>query len=550
MKKIAAILLIAVLTLGMLAGCHLKTLGSTSSHSGQDPDGPALSEQTANAEEPLAEPVSPAVTTPNPDEALVADPLAGTYEITVWASESYAELTSEQISRFNETNENGITFSANVVPVPEYDVVQQMTDGTLAADLYFFYSDFLSLFVQNDALSPLDAEAERRVKADNAACTVTAASENNRLYAYPVTDDNGFFLYYDKTVIPEEDVDSLEKLIEDCEAANRFFSFETVTSGWYLMSWFFATGCVSDWQIDSMNNFISLTDTVNSPEGMIAVKGMKKLLDSKCFMDSSQGDEFLHGAAVVVSGVWDFDSIHNLLGENMGVADLPSFEADGKYYHLGSFSSGLLLGVKPQADSVRSEALHKLAQYLTDEACQLDRYDSTLRGPSNRNAQAEVARKHPGYAALFLQNRFAVPQRAIHVAWWGIANTLSSDIMAAKNDRDLQKALDTYYENICALFSESQEASAWSVIGDICGTMWDTDFPMFETEPGVFRSEALKLHAGEEFKVRQNQSWDVNYGLSAGKAALNGENLVVPAGGTYCVVFDSNLMTLKLERAD
>jgi hypothetical protein len=69
-------------------------------------------------------------------------------------------------------------------------------------------------------------------------------------------------------------------------------------------------------------------------------------------------------------------------------------------------------------------------------------------------------------------------------------------------------------------------------------------------EPGVWKSEALELHAGEEFKVRANGAWDLSYGLDDGVANPdNGTNVKVDADGTYIVVLDLNAMTLTLEPA-
>ena len=89
-----------------------------------------------------------------------------------------------------------------------------------------------------------------------------------------------------------------------------------------------------------------------------------------------------------------------------------------------------------------------------------------------------------------------------------------------------------------------EELNAWGVIGAICGTMWDTDLPMTEVEPGVFESEVLELHAGEEFKVRQGASWDVNFGADG----LNGANVVVEEDGSYIVrfTFDGENGTIEL----
>ena len=56
----------------------------------------------------------------------------------------------------------------------------------------------------------------------------------------------------------------------------------------------------------------------------------------------------------------------HLLGDNLGVADLPSFTVDGTSYHLGSYAGFKLLGVRPTTDAKRAAVLQQLALYLTD----------------------------------------------------------------------------------------------------------------------------------------------------------------------------------------
>ena len=87
------------------------------------------------------------------------------------------------------------------------------------------------------------------------------------------------------------------------------------------------------------------------------------------------------------------------------------------------------------------------------------------------------------------------------------------------------------------LSSATANAGEWGVIGTICGTNWDTDFPMTETSPGVWCSEPLELKAKDEFKVRRNSSWEENYG---DQGVFNGTNIVVPVDGTYTVILDLN----------
>ena len=441
--------------------------------------------------------------------------LAGTYDITVWVADAIVDLTKQQIADFNASNTDGITFNATVEAVGENDAATKMiTDVEAGGDIFCFAQDQFARLVQAGALAKLGVAAADAVRSNNDSSAVTAATAGSELYAYPLTADNGYFMYYDKSVIPEEDVGSLEKLIADCEAAQKYFSMENETSAWYIASWFFGTGCVSEWETDSDGAFVSIKDTFNSPEGLIAVKGMKKLLDSDFYLSSSDGAGFDSGCAVVVTGTWAYDTIHGILGDNLGAAALPSFEVDGQSYHMGSFSGCKLLGVKPQTDAVKAAALHKLAQYLTGEQGQLERFNFTGSwGPSNLVAQGnEAVQANVALAALQAQNAYAQVQGQIHGAWWDIAKVIGTDVKNATDEAGLQQALDNYTAAISAVFNMTdEEKNAWSVIGGICGTSWDTDFAMTEIEAGVFQSEPLELKAGEELKCRQGAAWDVNF---------------------------------------
>ena len=468
--------------------------------------------------------------------------LAGTYDIKVWVAEAAVELTKKQIDKFNETNTDGIVINATIDAVSEADAGTNMiTDVEAGGDLFCFAQDQFARLVKASALAKLGVSAAQAVTEANDPGVVAAATVGDELWAYPLTSDNGYFMYYDKSVIPESDIDSMEKLIADCEAANKYFAFEMNTSAWYLASFFFATGCKSEWTTDDEGGFESVNDTFDSPEGLIAVKGMKKLVDSPCHLSSSKASEFASGAAIVVTGTWDYETAKEALGDNMGVADLPSFEVDGTEYHLGSYNGCKLMGVKPQTDAKKGAALHKLAQYLTSEECQMERFNELAWGPSNKNAQAsEAVQANPALAALIAQAPYSVPQGQIHGSWWDIAKVIADDVKAATDEAGLQAALDNYKAKIDGLFNMSDdEKNAWSVIGAICGTNWDTDFDMTETESGIFQSEPLELHAGEELKVRQGKSWDVSFGNG-------GENFVVEADGTYIVQFDSAAETVTL----
>ncbi len=471
--------------------------------------------------------------------------LSGTYDITMWVSEKegVAELFQSQIDAFEAANP-GIVINASIEGVTEADAGSQViADVASAPDIYCFAQDQLVRLVQAAALAAPGKGAQATVTEANDAGSVAAASVAGTIYAYPLTSDNGFFMYYDTSVISDEQVEDLAAIVAACESSNLKFRY-ALENAWYNAGFFFAAGCHSSWTVDAAGEYTSVDDDFNSDAGLIAMKGMQILAKSPCY--ESNADIFTD-AAVVISGTWAAADAAAHFGENLGVTDLPSFTVDGNTYHLGSYSGYKLMGVKPQADAKKAAVLSKLAQYLTNEECQLARFNKFGWGPSNVAAQAnEAVAADATLVALAQQNVYAVPQGQIHGSWWDIAKVLGADAKAATSDAELQTALTTYENAINGLLSMSDEEKlAWSVIGALCNTNWDTDFPMTKTAENTYTSEALELKVGNEFKVRQGASWDVNFGADG---VAGGANIVVEADGTYQIqlVYDGTTATITL----
>ena len=169
----------------------------------------------------------------------------------------------------------------------------------------------------------------------------------------------------------------------------------------------------------------------------------------------------------------------------------------------------------------------------------MERFEALSWGPSNVADQAsEAVQANPGLAALIAQAPYSVPQGQIHGSWWDIAKVIGEDVKAATDEAGLQAALDNYYNKIAALFTLSDEVkNGWTVIGALCGTNWDSDFPM-TNDGGIWKSDVLELKAGDELKVRQGLSWDNNFPPA--------ENLKVEADGNYVVSFDEAAGVVEL----
>ena len=472
----------------------------------------------------------------------VDPPVTGeTYEITIWVPENYgmAELTKAQIERFLDEHPE-ISINVYIEGVSAYDAPYKViSDIASAPDIFCFTQEYTDRLVGAGALSALGISSSEAVRTNNDAASVAAATVNGTLYAYPMTSDNGYYLYYDTSIISPEDADSLEAIIAACEANGKKFCFN-LENAWYMSSFFFATGCVSEWTTNENGEFVSINDTFNSEAGLIAMKGMMKLAQSSCY--DSNNDWISYDTGAIVTGVWNIGNAQDHFGENLGATDLPSFTVDGQSYHLGSFSGHRLIGVKPQVDAEKAVVVHLLAEYLTNEECQLERYEMFQWGPSNINAQSDAAFFNPSLAALHKQSAYAVPQGNIHGSWWDIARFLGVEAKSATSDADLQAALDEYSKYIDSLFDSSYEDS-WSVIGEIEDTGWVVDFAMEEISAGVWETVGiLDLNAGDQFKFRRGCNWDTQIGAN-GEVQFdfsdnNPSNIVVEVTGPYKIRFE------------
>ncbi|MBQ1232381.1 MAG: extracellular solute-binding protein, partial [Clostridia bacterium] len=334
-----------------------------------------------------------------PDDKPSTEGLEGTYDITMWVSEKegVADQFKAQIAKFMEENP-GVVINAEIEGVTEADAGSKVVaDVASAPDIYCFAQDQLARLVQAAALAAPGKGAQETIKTNNDAGSVAAASVAGTIYAYPMTSDNGYYLYYDKSIISDEDADSLEKIIAACEANGKKVRY-ALENAWYTASFFFATGCYSNWTMTAEGEFNAVDDTFNSAEGMAAMKGMQKLAQSSCY--DSDADIFTDAGAIV-TGIWNAGAAAEHFGANLGATDLPSFTVDGKTYHLGSYTGNKLMGVKPQSDAKKAAVLSLLAQYLTGEECQTQRFASFEWGPSNKAAQAsEAVQANASLAAL------------------------------------------------------------------------------------------------------------------------------------------------------
>ena len=374
----------------------------------------------------------------------------GKEEILVWVAEEVLDFTKAQCASFLDANPDlKEKYTITVSAMGEGETATQMlTDVESGADVYAFAQDQLGRLVQAGALSKLGGAYLSDVKQNNDKGSVGAATMGETVYAYPLTSDNGYFLYYDKSVV--KDPSSLDKILADCKAAGKSLYMDN-QSGWYLVSFFFGTGCSYTTEANDRGEITKVNCDFNSENGLAALKVMIDTVKSGAF---SRSDSFASQfnpeggkAGAAISGTWDAAAIKQYLGDNYGAVKLPTMTTAVGEKQMGAWAGYKLMGVNPTQSDEAVVVSHRLAAYLTSEAVQLARYRAKGWGPSNKNAQenAEV-KADAALSALRDQLLYAPAQPQCSANFWAKMEALGTDVNAGKynsyTDAQLQAVLD------------------------------------------------------------------------------------------------------------
>lgn len=319
-------------------------------------------------------------------------------------------------------------------------------DVNNAADIFVFPDDQLLALVTSGVLEPIENSEE--IKDLYLEGAIEAGSVNGDMYAYPLTADNGYFLYYDKNYFTEEDVKSLDRILEICAENEKKFVMDW-TSGWYLYSFFGSTGLEVGMNADGLTNYCNWNTTEGNIKGVDVANAMLAIATHPGFLARTDfGNAAQEGVAIAgVSGVWDISGVTAAFGKNYGACKLPTYTCAGQQVQMSSFKGYHLIGVNSYSQD--SQWAAKLAEYITNEENQLLRFELKQRGPANKNAAAsEAINQVPAIAAVIEQSEYGQLQK-IGAAYWNPMTDFGTVLSQGNlHGRPMQELLDTLVEGI------------------------------------------------------------------------------------------------------
>ena len=107
---------------------------------------------------------------------------------------------------------------------------------------------------------------------------------------------------------------------------------------------------------------------------------------------------------------------------------------------------------------------------------------------------------------------------------------------------------------------QTVDYSGWSIVGDIYGTSWDTDYNLTPSSNPAVQYVTINYNEGEQFKFRRNGDWAENYGIgdpgtvvtASAQVEYNliesGGNIQLESSGVWMVVIDLENLLFAAEK--
>ena len=392
------------------------------------------------------------------DEEKSSTPAASSEKITltVWGSQEDQAMLKEMCTAYAAAHpEKTYKFLFGVQS--ESDAADKvLNDPESGPDVFAFASDQINKLIQAGALARIGGAILDDIKAVNSAESIDAAtvtiSGEERTYAFPMTGDNTYFLYYDSRVLSAEDVKSLDKMLEVAAAAGKQVAFKLYDDGWYLSSFFFADPELY-YKVTYSDDLTESAVAINydNANGLAVMQALRSYFANPALSANVDDSKIIAGIQsgtiiAAVSGTWNKTSIEAVWGDNMAVAVMPSATIGGKQVLLNGYFGYKLIGVNGYSQN-KGEAL-KLAQWLTNEQNQLLRFQTRGFGPTNKAVKASAEVKNDKVISVVLkQSEYFRTQKGVPGAYWTPMASLTKQFADVDpltvTDADLQALLDS-----------------------------------------------------------------------------------------------------------
>ena len=257
---------------------------------------------------------------------------------------------------------------------------QVSQDPEASADVFMYSNDTLPIMADADALARFGGKYAEEIRNTNSDVVLDSLTLDGSIYGVPFT-TNTWYMYYDKRVFSEDDIKNLDTMLEKGVVAFPF------VNSWYLPAFYVGNGCTlfGDGTDESLGvdfggeKAAQVTDYLID---LIADPGFKVDADGSGIAGLRDGS-----INAIFSGSWDASAVETILGENMGVAALPTYTLNGEEKQMMSYAGSKAIGVNPYSKNM--VAAVELAVYLGSADAQKLHYELRNVVPCNTELLAD-----------------------------------------------------------------------------------------------------------------------------------------------------------------
>jgi len=323
-----------------------------------------------------------------------------------------------------------------------------LKDVTEAGDVFFFANDQIEDLRQSGAIARLGGHTEGMIHSTMPQTVVDTVTVDGKTYGIPFT-HNTFFMYYDKSLLDENDIASLDLIMAKDTPDNVYNFMFDAAGGWKGGSFYYGAGLtiygedqVSYGEGCNWNNAVGVAVT----RYLIDLMGDAKSVHA----DDARVEELARDNRLGAwfDGAWNYDMYKEVLGDNLGLAPLPSYTADGVTYQLRGFYGSKAIGVNAQTEHMQQAV--ELAAFLGSEDMQILRFMESAQIPTNKNAGLnEFVMADEIAVVIMRQADIASVMQPTNgnfgARYWANASALFTEIRSGVLNHDnVQEKLDTF----------------------------------------------------------------------------------------------------------
>ncbi|HIY59017.1 MAG TPA: extracellular solute-binding protein [Candidatus Tetragenococcus pullicola] len=364
-------------------------------------------------------------------------------DVKLWVDTDHISTYKEILEGFSEEYPDvNVTVSAGSSADAQKDLSK---DPSAAADVFMMPHDQVGQMASAGLLYPIDKDADT-IKENNVDSAVEGVTWDGDIYGYPYGVE-AQVLYYNKSVLSEEDVKSWDTLTEKgvigtniAEAgANYIFGPLFMSNGLHLYG--------EDGEDPNGTDF-------NNEKGVEVLQWIAAQKDNSGVLQASESalsDLSSGKSSAFLSGPWSKNDVKDALGDDMAVAPYPTVDFGDGAVQMKAFLGVKVFGINQQTQNPL--AAMALANYITNEDSQLLEFQQQGVVPSNAVLQdnEEVLADDTANAVAQMsqpENSVVMPKIPEIVSFWPPMDAIINDTYKGNiKEAEFQSKLDKLVED-------------------------------------------------------------------------------------------------------